>query len=189
MNVLIKNLLIFFIGLSVTISYVLVGCTNNSENLNKSAITILNDSVNFHKISFQNEYQKLKANQDSTADRLNSNINDLVNYINDINVNLQKLDPTDAVKIRTIFIDNHLGDSLYNKLNNVITQAKEYSTSDSLKQFIITDGNLLLGDHDINSWKALIFGGNNPIAVILFLKGIQSEIYKIGGRIFDEINK
>ncbi|MEO6718923.1 MAG: hypothetical protein ABIN67_01115 [Ferruginibacter sp.] len=107
-------------------------------------------------------------------------------YIDHTNTDLKKIksDDSETNNVRNIFIDNHIGDSIYYKLDNIFTLANKSSNSLPVKEYISHEASLSLGNHDIESWKNSIFGANIPMSVIIFLKGIQSEIYKIGASVF-----
>lgn len=176
-----------FIVFTILIS--LYSCFNNSERINKMANDALEDSVQAYKNAFNSQYQKIKQENHVDSNiigftKLRDTITELVTYVNRIENELHKFDENSTEAVRKIFIDDHIGDTIYNKLNTVFFIAKKYATSVSLQEYIKKEEVALLSDHDVVSWTNAFFGANTPIAVIWFLKGIQSEVYKIGFKSF-----
>ncbi|MEO6719556.1 MAG: hypothetical protein ABIN67_04280 [Ferruginibacter sp.] len=190
MNILNKCSLLGVQFIACIILFNCSSCVNNTAKTDQFLNTIIDDSVRYNKKIFNDEYQKLnfQTHDSSNISNLRISILELSDYIDHTNTDLKKIksDDSETNNVRNIFIDNHIGDSIYYKLDNIFTLANKSANSLPVKKYISYEASLSLGNHDIESWKNSIFGANIPMSVIIFLKGIQSEIYKIGAIVFTD---
>lgn len=174
---------------------VLLACNNVTNTVEKT----VNSEVSKSKIEMDDEIEKSKAQfnasytkaaakaKDSSAKRnlqgLQLSIVQTATYLDRLKKEMDKLDENDVKnveRVKTIFVSDNVGDTVFSKLQSSISKAQEIALSNESKSAIASIRDSILYEADGGQWKAQLFGLTNPLGASMILYGYQTQIYKIG---------
>ena len=153
------------------------------ENSIKMSKMVMDSDVVSAKKTFSETYEKvLQSTKDSTLNKkivdLYLKISETSNYIDSLKLEMNKLDDKDLQStslVKKIFLNDGIGDSVFNKVKFSYTQAINTSITDTTKLRL----KKALDTYTAET-KKQFFGMNGPLGVNMILYGIQSELIKDG---------
>lgn len=168
----------------------LAGCVNSPEQIAKLGNEALNDSISYYQVKFDESYEKAKnQNKDNSKMlKLKTDIMRFGDYVTTkINIIKPVKDPSaDVSNIKEMFVEMHLGDSIYYKLKDIYSEADSCANSLKAKDYISQSMSSVFTDQSAEAWTTSIFSLNSSTGTTWFLKGIQMEIYKIGALVLSD---
>lgn len=155
------------------------------ENSIKTSKMVMDSDVVSAKETFSETYEKvLQSTTDSSVSRkivdLYSKINGTSNYIDSLKLEMNKLDDKDlqsSTLVKKIFLNDGIGDSVFNKVKLSYTQAIDIALTDTAKSRLKK-----VQDIYTTETKKQFFEMNGPLGANMILYGIQSELIKDGTR-------
>ncbi len=186
-----RHTLIIFI-----ILITLIGCDNMVRNANEQVENSIKTSkmamdldVVSAKKTFAEMYDKALQNKpDSIVSEkitdLYLKINQTSQYIDSLQFEINKLDDKDlqsSTLIKKIFLNNQIGDSIFNKVRLAYGKAIEISIINTTKSRLKK-----VQDTYNAETKKQFFEMNGPLGVSMILYGIESELIKDGTKSLSE---
>ena len=158
--------------------------TDTSEQ----AAIMLADSVEYEKENFNNICQaSINVVTDTiTVKKINAlhfSITTTSKYIDSLRKVMNKLDNMGVKNnetVKEIFLDNGVGDSLFNKLNSSIILAENIATNQTIKSSVKNIGDNMLLQRNPNEFKNQYFSLNSTGGVSWLLSGMEIELFKAG---------
>jgi hypothetical protein len=149
----------------------------------KLAKTEMDADISNAKLSFIESYKKVIGTlTDSLVltriTSLNISINNTVQYIDSLRDEMEKLDNLDINNtefVKRTFLNNGIGDSIFNKVKSSYTFAIDIASSDTTKSRLT-----IVRDSYNSDTKNQFFELNGPLGVNMILYGIETELIRDG---------
>jgi hypothetical protein len=185
-----RNICLLIISTSI-----FIGCGNVSDNVKnnigedvQAVMASLKDSVATGKVKFGISYNAaIHKSADSNAkqriDTLQQSIITTSNFIDTLIYDVDKLENDDVNNVqvvKTIFISDGKGVSLYNSLNTSYQIALDHAINTTTKSEINKSRDNLFGGQDANKFSTMMFSANSPLGVKMFLYGAEIELLHVG---------
>jgi hypothetical protein len=162
------------------------------ENSIKTSKMTMDSDVVSAKKTFAETYDNALQNKpDSTVSQkiidLYVNINETSHYIDSLQFEINKLDDKDlqsSALIKKMFLNDQIGDTVFNKVKLAYSKAIDISKIDSTKSRLKK-----VQDTYTTETKNQFFKMNGPLGVSMILYGIQSELIKDGTKCLSEYTR
>jgi hypothetical protein len=185
--------------LTLLLSISLLACSESKDNTQSTspvqqetekvaeAKKELKDSLSIFKAQYVKLYERQLAN--SANDSIRSDLQafhaaflNTVGFIDSVWAFVDTLDyhtESNILLMRSKFMEEGLGDTLYQKMDLVFKHAKQLAPQ-STYPFIEAQHTAVFNNQDAESWKKQYFWLVNPLGVNILLYGFQSALYKAG---------
>ncbi len=178
--------------LASTLITTLISCGDIYKNIEETVdnsvkdakVEMTSDVANL-KVEFTETYKKvIERSTDSSVIKkiiaLYSNINETSKYIDSVKIEIDKLDDQDVKNInviKKIFLNDGIGDSVFNKVKLSYTYAINIALADTMKSSLKN-----VQDMYTTETKKQFFELNGPLGINIILGGIESKLIKDGTR-------
>ncbi|RYZ21943.1 MAG: hypothetical protein EOO10_22060 [Chitinophagaceae bacterium] len=145
----------------------------------------LQDSLSIFKAQYLTVYEDRVANATEASRKeairaFNNVLMNVTGYMDSLWAYVDTMDynaENNIYLMRSKFVEERLGDTLYNRLNGFFEQARKVAPS-SAHPVIDAKQNGIFHNQDVNGWKRQNFWLVNPLGVGILLYGFQSAVLK-----------